>query len=254
MNIFLDSEGYLELIMNVGDGMNKKEVIMVMVLNKQILGLISGGISIDELFILICIKTENKEDLDAHLSNLSEWQKLSIFNHLFLSGLIEIEYPEVAEYAFDNYKLKGEAISIINTYFDMSKIHKVAEYPLTPDQAFKLEDLTDNKISVNKLDELVEKYRNLFPEGKNNGGGSLQSNFPDVKDKFEKFFKKYKYSHDIVLRATQLYIDGLRGVKDYCQGCNYFILKNDSSQLASYCELVQKNGGKGPINAFEKTM
>jgi hypothetical protein len=66
---------------------------------------------------------------------------------------------------------------------------------------------------------------------------------------------KYKYPAGMILKATEGYLERLRGVYTYCPTSEYFILKDGTSALASECENL-KNGSNDDaiINPFEKRM
>lgn len=106
------------------------------------------------------------------------------------------------------------------------------------------------------FEELVDKYLECFPVGVKNGGHKpLRSNKTDVKAKMLKFINKYKFEHEIILKATANFIERLRGVYTYCPTAEYFILKDSSSALATECDMV-KNGTSDEdiLNPFIKRM
>lgn len=101
---------------------------------------------------------------------------------------------------------------------------------------------------------LAEEMRNLFPIGIKSGGYPVRGNLRDIEEKLKAFFKKYNYSKKTVLEATRRYI---REKEDsgfsYIQIITYFISKNNVSQLASYCEMIE-NGEERSSNNEDFTV
>jgi len=91
--------------------------------------------------------------------------------------------------------------------------------------------------TVDDLFVLATKIRNLFPKGIKSGGYLVRNNEGDIADKLRKFFKKHKYSHEQVLKATQNYIKRkeVEGYS-YMQKATYFIEKDGVSNLAAECD------------------
>lgn len=148
-----------------------------------------------------------------------------------------------------------------------SDIFKVTDYELTElgkevleqgnHKIDVIEIVTGTKEDVvTPLEELTLSYLELFPKGVRNGGNKLlKSNNTDVKAKLMKFMAKYKYSPEVILKATKQYIDSLREFYTYCPTAEYFILKDGSSTLATECEKVFNSVGDDElINPFEKRM
>lgn len=230
---------------------------MTLILGEQFLKYItSKHVTIEDFYILLCLYLQDKKALDAYFSGFTPWQRVAMMNKVRLIGKVKIEYPELVEFDFDNYTLTNEGKEIIDYYSGLTQVSKIPNIQPQPQPPILSEfTLEGKKIEEDlEFDTFISDYRNLFPEGANNGGASLRSNDRDVKDKFSKFFKKYKYNRATILKATQLYIEGLRGNKSFCIAAHYFILKDNSSQLASYCELILNNGGGMPKDSFEKTM
>lgn len=84
----------------------------------------------------------------------------------------------------------------------------------------------------------LNTYRELFPKGKIFGYYKRDS-LPDLRDRFNKFLKRYDYSYDLMLQATERYI------KEELNNSNWQYLKSSAfviekkgepSLLAKLCE------------------
>ena len=83
-------------------------------------------------------------------------------------------------------------------------------------------------------------YRDLWPKGNLPSGKPARLSLPDLKKKFQDFFKVHNYSWEIIIKATKEYIRQKEHTQ-FIMTSGYFIMKNDQSELASYCELVQED-------------
>lgn len=89
-------------------------------------------------------------------------------------------------------------------------------------------------------DKLLE-YRNLFPTAKA-AGKLVRSNVADLEQRMQWFMRTYPdYTWDIILAATQKYLDSHNGDYKYCMTSAYFIKKDDKNKaslslLSSWCE------------------
>lgn len=98
----------------------------------------------------------------------------------------------------------------------------------------KAETLFGKKLD--SLTELASKLIEIYPQGVKSGGKYVRSAHVDVVDKLRKFFKKHKYTHEQVLKATKRYVESFRGKKwAYMQTAAFFIEKDGISTLAAEC-------------------
>lgn len=105
----------------------------------------------------------------------------------------------------------------------------------------------------------VAKYRELFPKGVVNGR-VLRNGSVDLISRMLWFFQTYpQYSWDMVLNATQSYINSLGTDLTYCKTSKYFIKKDDKNKLtisllAEWCEaeLDEDREEVSPIIGFNK--
>lgn len=96
---------------------------------------------------------------------------------------------------------------------------------------------TPQKVNIN---ELVTKYRELFPKGINSNGFPYRGDKQGTTKKLAKFLKtNTEYDEKIILKATEKYINEKR--KDnfaYMKLAHYFIEKDGVSDLGAFCEQV----------------
>ncbi len=86
-------------------------------------------------------------------------------------------------------------------------------------------------------DTYITMYRDLWPKGNLPSGKPARLSIPDLRKKFTDFFKEHDYEWSTIINATKEYIRQ-KEHSPYMMTSGYFILKNDQSELASYCELV----------------
>jgi hypothetical protein len=93
--------------------------------------------------------------------------------------------------------------------------------------------------------DLVTRFRALFPEGlSKQHGKSFRGNLGKVKDNLKEFKKKFKYTDEEILEATEAYIGRqiMLGKKDFIPQAHYFIKHQQrGSELETACESF-KNG------------
>lgn len=102
---------------------------------------------------------------------------------------------------------------------------------------------------VGDLEGFCAKYRLLWPSGIKSGNLYVRSGISTIMGKMRLFRKKFPhYTEEIILTATQRYIDECRRENyQYMKTAEYFIFKNDGSTLETYCELIKDDDLK-PIN------
>lgn len=121
----------------------------------------------------------------------------------------------------------------------------------TPRSRFILGDLKPKTIPVkvetpvNTIDWLQEWY-DIFPKGKKSGGYLVRSGLNTCRNKMFKFLKKNKFSKETIILATKLYVKEMEKVNwSFMQLAKYFIEKDGSSTLESYCEQVLERMAEG---------
>ncbi len=93
----------------------------------------------------------------------------------------------------------------------------------------------------------IKEYVEVFPNRKLSSGKYARVNPKNLEAPFKWFFETYDYSWDIILQATNKYVNEYE-VRDYefMRTAQYFIRKQNidksfESDLATYCELVINN-------------
>lgn len=97
-------------------------------------------------------------------------------------------------------------------------------------------------ISNKDIELLAEQMRLMFPEGKKQGTTKYwRDNKSNVEAKLKTFFKKYgHYDSELILKATQKYIDSFGDSKQLMRTVIYFISKDDSSDLMTIIENIDE--------------
>jgi hypothetical protein len=92
----------------------------------------------------------------------------------------------------------------------------------------------------------IDKWLQLFPEGVKNAGKLLRSDRDICVKKMEKFLKKYDYTPQEIMYATEDYLAG-RSLKNYeytMLASNFISHPQKGSLLAELCEEERKNKKK----------
>lgn len=124
----------------------------------------------------------------------------------------------------------------------------------------KARKLFDTSTNID-IDQLSIQYRELFPNIKV-AGYPARSNLKEIQAKFERFFKKYSYSSDIILAGTKIYIEEKRNINwNYLTTAKHFIIKKkpqleeEVSELATYCDhYLEKDKDYLVQKEFEKRL
>lgn len=91
---------------------------------------------------------------------------------------------------------------------------------------------SDNSVpDKDRIENLVNKMRELFPKGMKIGNSAWRGNVRELKLRMQKFFKMYgDYSDEAILKATKAYVDSFNGNYTYMRILKYFILKSEIKQ------------------------
>lgn len=89
-------------------------------------------------------------------------------------------------------------------------------------------------------DKFVSEYRELFPKLLLPSGSYARVDAKDLKEALKKFFNKYNYSKEVVLKATQNYLEEYQAKGYMYMKNSYFFInkKGEPSTLAAYCEAI----------------
>ena len=115
-------------------------------------------------------------------------------------------------------------------------------YMLSPDGSRFLKEVeivsVDKKISLKEMEDIANKMREIFPEGKKLGTSKYwRDNSATVMRKLNSFFKIFgHYETEKLLEATQKYVDSFGDNKQLMRILPYFILKDNESDLLTVIE------------------
>jgi len=92
-------------------------------------------------------------------------------------------------------------------------------------------------------DEYIYQFREIFPKGMLPSGSPARQAFKELQKRFVWFFSNYNYSWEIILKATQMYVNKYQQENYmYMKTSGYFIVKHEKgvevSTLATYCDMV----------------
>jgi hypothetical protein len=170
-----------------------------------------NGISPNGLYLLYCIKNKKKP------ININE--------------TYEMRFLIIDNFLDDDFAITQKGQNILE------KIE--ASYEIKDDSTIK------KKLGLTKKDqEYIKIYREMFPKGNLPSGSPARISITELEKKFLWFLNNYKYTWDVILKATKKYIEQYEqeGYK-YMKTSGYFIVKNgldrtSSSVLANYCDMV----------------
>ena len=177
-------------------------------------------------------------DLEIYLT-LKKPLDISLSEIIVLSLLVHEDYKAIHSIhmntttniieMIESLEKKGY-VKLIDTFIDEDRGVFYLESASLRDKALQLFD--EEKIDLN---ELVKKYRALFPIGYK---GDLQG----CKTKMKSFIRKYKkYTPEIILQVTEVYNNFITNGNSYRKQADNFIIKSGSSGLAEYCERHETN-------------
>jgi hypothetical protein len=135
----------------------------------------------------------------------------------------------------------------------------VANQWLTPDnkltpKSISLIDATEKLFSIQKKKtsnilmgkghkENISKYRDMFPNIKLPTGKAARAAVGNLEVAFRWFFEHFEYDWETIFVATARYINKHQKVEwQYMRTSQYFIRKDNLSDLADYCEIVLTGG------------
>jgi translation initiation factor 2 beta subunit (eIF-2beta)/eIF-5 len=142
--------------------------------------------------------------------------------------IIKEKYQSIAEYINKDCTLNDKGIKLIE---GMESIFK-------PIKQLKTLELLgpDHK-------ERIEEFLDIFPTGKLPNGKYARTNKKTIEENFRWFFQEYQYDWDLIIQATQKYVDEYRMDNyKFMRTAMYFIKKlidgTVQSELATYCEAI----------------
>ena len=158
---------------------------------------------------------------------------VSVTSYLFMMILmyypgtkININLTQILEYGFIMENDVGYSLTDIGLDF----IKEVETMSVT------------KNISNKDIELLAEQMRLMFPEGKKQGTTKYwRDNKSNVEAKLKTFFKKYgHYDSELILKATQKYVDSFGDSRQLMRILPYFIEKENSSELMTIIENIDE--------------
>ena len=127
--------------------------------------------------------------------------------------------------------IKEEKIIESNT-LDSNNVDYFYLTPHWDDEVSSIILESDNSVpDKDRIENLVNKMRELFPKGMKIGNSAWRGNVRELKLRMQKFFKMYgNYSDEAILKATKAYVDSFNGNYTYMRILKYFILKSEIKQ------------------------
>lgn len=133
-------------------------------------------------------------------------------------------------------KLGTKIPEVMDSMVDKEMIvqNEEGEYLITPRWADNTDtvllDSDTDMIPESRLDDLIPKLQEIFPEGKKlNTSQYWRGNKREIGLRLKKFFKLYgkNYTDEQILEATSNYVKGFNGNYSYMRVLKYFIWKDE---------------------------
>jgi hypothetical protein len=162
----------------------------------------------------------------------------------FVNKNLEVNRLKIDGWLKDNLDLTSKSIifiSEINSFFKKSK------------------KKTSSILMGDSFLDQIKFYNEIFPNRKLSSGKYARVNVKTLENSFRWFFENYTYSWDIVLKATEKYVDEYSVRRyEYMRTAQYFVRKQNTdktwdSELATYCDLIE-NGYDEETNYFKETV
>jgi len=176
-----------------------------------------------------------------------------LFAMLCFKEKIMIDHTKINLY-FEMRRLKSEGYVTYNEKEEKIVITEKGEALLTEMETLysKTVESVSKQVIGNNYEENIASYNMLFPRGKLPSGKQARVNAKNLEASFKWFFKNFDYSWEIVLKATELYVNEYR-LRNYLymRTSQYFIRKTlpdrtSESELANYCEMIVTGNYEDP--------
>jgi hypothetical protein len=138
---------------------------------------------------------------------------------------------------------KFVTLSLLNSDYTLNK--KCLDIIYSVESLFKKKDAR-KEILIDK--EILEEYREMWPNIKLPSGVYARVNVKNLEANFKWFFKNYDYSWETILSATALYLNEYSDNNyKFMRNSLYFVKKTGldkmcESQLATYCDRFLETG------------
>jgi hypothetical protein len=160
-------------------------------------------------------------------------------------NIVNVQQPEEYDFLYDNgYLTRSNGIWKVT-----AKSTRIINYLNS-----LFSDTINNKkaYDTNEVDTLITQLREIYPRKKDNGTLILSSK-RDVKTHLERFFRVNDYEFSTIVEATRRYVKQQEENFDkrYMMHLKYFIMKDGTSTLSSYCDDVLNNPIESKITAID---
>jgi hypothetical protein len=177
--------------------------------------------------------------------------------HTDKKRLLEYESKINCKYETMQYLHRKQFIRFMSA--DMDNVERLDYIELSDKGKLLVQDREFTELFTEEessdIDDLVDKFREKFPDGVSNQYGKrFRGTLGMVKKNLEKFKKEFKYSDEIILLATEKMVTTMvsKGKKEYISQAHYFIYHKDrGSELAEECENVLK-GDVATSSSFDE--
>lgn len=167
---------------------------------------------------------------------------------MLVLGAIQYGTSDVYQSLID----KGCITSANRSLFELDKKYTITHKGINLFSDVVLESDKPTESSQDRIANLANKLRGIYPEGKMQGTSYYyRGNTPDIKKKLVTFFKRYgdEYTDEQILEATRNYVSSFNGNYLYLRLLKYFIWKDENrdgeviqvSQLAEWIENSDQN-------------
>lgn len=176
-----------------------------------------SGVSLGEVLLMIAI--QNNVDFNAAESELKK------------KGLISTSYDRETHLPVGLFVTSTGNNVVNNIILDSDKSVGTKEF-------------------IQRIEELVPKLQEIFPEGKKFGTNKYwRGSQRDIKEKLQSFFKKYgeEYTDEQIIEATKSYVQSFNGNYSYMRILQYFIWKGktqDGESPVSELATIIENGSQ----------
>ena len=158
--------------------------------------------------------------------------KEKVVPHKFVNKSLHVEKLKREKWLTEDLRLTNKSLIFIgelNSYFKKTK------------------KKTSQKLLGEDFTEKLQEYVELFPNRKLSSGKHARVNIKNLEPSFRWFFENYDYDWDVILKATEKYIDefSVRNY-EYMRTSQYFIRKQNTdksfeSDLATYCDQINNS-------------
>jgi hypothetical protein len=186
--------------------------------------------------------------------------------------LVEEKITPNAYYVLDCIREKVKPNNFVNASLECSRLQSdgwlTKDLQLTSKSLIFIEEISGyfkkskKKTSKDLMGagflQKIQEYVNIFPNRKLSSGKYARTTPKNLEVGFRWFFENYDYDWDIIIKATERYVEEYEVRNyDYMRTSQYFLRKQNNdksfeSDLANYCELITSNPEEHQVYFKEK--